>query len=315
MKPRFIAAVLITLTAFSVRRASAAEPAYTRTEDVVYGRKYGTALTLDVFTPRPANGAAVVMVMSGGWFSAHEMINPGVFKVFLDRGYTVFTVVHGSQPKFTIPEIMDDMHRAIRFIRHHAKDYAIQPDRLGISGGSAGGHLSLMIGTAGRKGDPKAKDPVDRESSRVQAVGCFFPPTDFLNYGRPGRTVFEALDEELSRFRAPFDFVELDPETHQFRLIREKDRRLQIARDISPVTHVTPDDPPILIIHGDADKLVPLQQAQVIVKVLKQNGVPARLVVKAGGGHGWQDWIADESLIADWLDRHLLEIKAASSPE
>ena len=154
---------------------------------MIYGRKFGTALTMDVFTPKQdANGLGVILVVSGGWFSSHEAIRPAFVTPLLERGYTVFAVVHGSQPKFTIPEILQDMNRAVRFIRYHAKDYGIDPDRIGIYGGSAGGHLSLMQGTAGDEGDPKAKDPVDRVSSRVQAVACFFPPTDFLNYGKPG---------------------------------------------------------------------------------------------------------------------------------
>ena len=169
----------------SIRAAD--DAAFTRTEDVVYGRKHGMALTMDVFTPKEhANGAAVVWMVSGGWFSAHEAINSGMIQEFLNRGYTVFAVVHGSQPKFTIPEVVADVNRAVRFIRFHAKDYKIDPDRLGVTGASAGGHLSLMLGTAGDAGDPNAKDPVNRVSSRVQAVACFFPPTDFLNYGKPG---------------------------------------------------------------------------------------------------------------------------------
>ena len=93
------------------------------------------------------------------------------------RGYTVFAVVHGSQPKYTIPEILLDMHRAVRFIRSHAEEYDVDPERIGITGGSAGGHLLLMQATAGDLGNSNAKDPVDRASSRVQAVACFFPPT------------------------------------------------------------------------------------------------------------------------------------------
>ena len=110
----------------------------------------------------------------------------GFLDELLKRGYTVFAVVHGSQPKYTIPEILEDINRAVRFIRHHAKDYRVDPDRLGIAGASAGGHLSLMQGTSGDLGNKGAKDPIDRESSRVQAVACYFPPTDFLNYGKPG---------------------------------------------------------------------------------------------------------------------------------
>ena len=113
----------------------------------------------------------------------------------LDRGYTVFAVVHGSQPRFTVPEIIQDMNRAVRFIRYHAKDYGIDKARIGISGAHRrAGHLSLMLGTAGSLGDPNAKDPVDRESSRVQAVACFFPPADLLNYGQAGKEMLHATD-------------------------------------------------------------------------------------------------------------------------
>src|SRR5262245_5018581 len=141
-------------------RAAEGSP-FTRTQDVVYGRKDGTALTMDVFTPKEkANGAAIVWVMSGGWYSSHDWINPGMPKPFLDRGYTVFAVVHGSQPRYTIPDAVADLQRSIRFIRHNAKRFKIDPDRIGITGGSAGGHLSLMMGAAEAKGNPKAKDAV-----------------------------------------------------------------------------------------------------------------------------------------------------------
>ena len=280
---------------------------FSRTQDVIYGHKYGTALTLDVFKPKEyRNGLGIIFVVSGGWYSSHEAINTDVLAEFLKRGYTVFPVVHGSQPKFTIPEIVEDMHRAVRYIRFHAKDYQIDPDRLGIVGGSAGGHLSLMIACAGASGDPNAKDPVDRDSSRVQAVGCYFPPTDFLNYGKSGRDFLQALEEELAPFRAPFDFQELDSKTHQFRLITDATRRLEIAKEISPITHVTPDDPPTLMLHGDADTLVAIQQSQLMQDALESVEVPVKLVVKPGQGHGWLDWIGDLAIIADWFDEHLL---------
>jgi acetyl esterase/lipase len=284
-------------------------PAYDRREDVIYGRKYGTALTMDVFTPRAnANGAGVIWVVSGGWFSAHEVINAGFIDELLRRGYTVFAVVHGSQPKYTIPEILPDMHRAVRFIRHHAKDYHVDPDRIGIAGGSAGGHLSLMQGTAGTPGDSGTKDPIDRESSRVQAVACFFPPTDFLNYGKPGEIALGC--GILKDFRAPFDFQEFSPARHEFEPITDVGKILEIGRQISPAYHVSPDDPPTLIIHGDADKLVPIQQAEVIIDKLKASRVEARLEVKKGQGHGWKDMNKDMKTIVDWFDGHLKEKKA-----
>ncbi len=305
--------ILITVLAGSMPGASRADdpPAYDRKEDVVYGRKYGSALTMDVFTPRAnANGAAVIWVVSGGWHSDHQWINAGSIDELLRRGYTVFAVVHGSEPRYTIPEVLQDMHRAVRFIRHHVKDYHIDPDRIGITGGSAGGHLSLMQGTAGTAGDSGAKDPIDRESSRVQAVACFYPPTDFLNYGKPGEIALGC--GILKDYRAPFDFQEYSPARHEFVPITDVGKVLEIGRQISPAYHVSSDDPPTLIIHGDADTLVPIQQAEIIVEKLKAAGVEARLVVKKGEGHGWKDLNKDLATIADWFDGHLKAKKATN---
>jgi acetyl esterase/lipase len=272
--------------------------------DVVYGRKYGMALTMDVFTPKAnANGAGVVWVVSGGWFSSHDAINPVFIRELLNRGYTVFAVVHGSQPRYTIPEIVKDMNRAVRFIRYHAKDYNIDSNRIGVTGGSAGGHLSLMLGTAADAGDTGAKDPVDQVSSRVQAVGCYYPPTDFLNYGKPGEIAIGC--GILQGFKPPFDFHVQDPNTNTFVRITDLSKILDLGRQISPFYHASSDDPPTLIIHGDADKLVPIQQAEIILDKLKAAGVETKLVVKKGAQHGWPDQLKDNAIIADWFDEHL----------
>ncbi len=120
---------------FAVATAVAQDAGFKSTEDVVYSRKFGTALPLDVFQPaKTNNGCAVVYMVSGGWFSRKEAINAGTYKAFLDRCYTVFAVVHGAQPKFTIPEISQDIHRAVRFIRINAAKWGVNPDKFGISG-------------------------------------------------------------------------------------------------------------------------------------------------------------------------------------
>jgi acetyl esterase/lipase len=281
------------------------EPAYDRRTDVIYGRKHGTALTMDVFTPRNhAKGIGVVVVISAGFFSSHEAINPVFIRPFTDRGYTVFAVVHGSQPRYTVPEIIQDLNRAVRFIRYHGKDYGTDPARIGIAGASAGGHLALMLGTAGVVGDAEARDPVDRESSRVQAVACFFPPTDFLNYGKPGNRKIHPTDHDPP-YRAAFDYRELDKQSRLWVPITDPERLTEIARQVSPVYHVTPDDPPTLIIHGDQDRLVPLQQSESIVQKLKEARVETKLVVKHGAGHGWLGLDKDLNEFVDWFDRHL----------
>jgi acetyl esterase/lipase len=96
-------------------KGTATEPTFNRKEDVIYGRKYGTALTMDVFTPQKnAKGVGVIIVVSGGFVSSHDPISPALVAPLTDRGYTVFTVVHGSQPRYTIPEIIQDMNRSAR---------------------------------------------------------------------------------------------------------------------------------------------------------------------------------------------------------
>ena len=308
MNSRLYAGLGLAMILLGTSVAATAEQQMIRTEDVIYGRKFGTALTLDVFAPqsthgKPGSGAAIVFVVSGGWFSSHESIQQDFLDEYLKRGYTVFAVVHGSQPKFTIPEVISDLNRAIRFVRSRAETYRIDPNRIGICGLSAGGHLSLMQGTAGGPGDPHAKDPVDRESSRVQAVACFFPPTDFLNYGKPGEIAIGR--GILKNFRAPFDFHEFDQSVNAFIPVTKEDRILEIGRSISPVNHVSKNSAPTLIIHGDADTLVPIQQAELIIEKLKVAGVPCELVPRRGLGHGWPELGSDFPILADWFDKHL----------
>ncbi len=268
-----------------------------RERDVIYGHKSGMALTMDVFQPDKPNGCAVVWVVSGGWFSAQEAIPPG-FPTLTDRGYTVFAVCHGSQPKFQIPDAMNDLHRAVRFIRHDATRWKIDANKIGVIGGSAGGHLSLVLATQGGKGDPNDKDEVNRESSAVQAVACFFPPTDFLNYGTNGHRVLG--DDVLAFVKAAFPKAETEAE------------KVKLGREISPYYFISSNQPPVLILHGDADKLVPIQQGEIFVKHSKEVGATAKLVVKPGAGHGWPDWLGDIKMFGDWFDEHLRGLKTAA---
>ena len=293
------------LTPFLLAAAAlAADPApFAVTDDVIYGRKFGVALTLDVYIPPKPNGKGVIFCVSGGWVSAKRPPNKALVGPILDRGYTVFAVVHGSQPRFAIPEIVEDMHRAVRFVRANAKKYNVDPDKLGITGASAGGHLSLMMGTTGKPGNPKATDPVDRESSKVAAVGCFFPPTDFLNYGKDGESAIG--DNVLAGFKPPFAFTEQNPVTRVFVPVVGEEKRRAIAKQISPAYHVTKDAAPALIVHGDADSLVPLQQAEKIAEAYKAAGVPCEVVVKPGANHGWPGIDKDVVTIADWFDKYL----------
>ena len=305
-------------------KPQAAEP-YVRQSDVIYGRLPGVALTMDVFTPKPdakvkANGAGVIWVVSGGWASAHESIDGKFFgkslaELFLqplvERGYTVFAVVHGSQPKYTITEIIPQLNRAVRFIRTNAKDYGVDPNRLGIVGASAGGHLSLMQGISPQPPNEKSPDPIDRASSNVQAVAAFVPPTDFLNYGNPG---VNALGQgPLGWLKAPFDFHEAKMIPSTFangqqviyeRIIAPKQLE-DIARAISPIYHVDKDDAPVLILHGEVDRLVPVQQAKSLKAKLDEAKVPNELIVREKADHAWPEMGEDVQKVANWFDKHL----------
>lgn len=295
----------------SISTASATKPAapeYDRTRDVIYGRSWGTSLTMDVLTPKEKpNGLGLVLAVSGGWFSSPDLITPPYIELFcgefLRRGYTIFAVCHGSNPKFTIPEAVADMNRSVRFIRAHAVDYKIDPDNIGIFGASAGGHLSLMLGCANAPEKTDGNDPIEKVSSRVQCVACFYPPTDFLNYGGDG--IIDLEKGVLAPFRAAFDFHELDEKSKRMLPVTNARRIVDIYRAISPLHHVDKTDPPVLIIHGDKDFLVPIQQATTIVEKLTAAGVEAKLVTRAGQAHGWADLQPDLVEMADFFDAHL----------
>ncbi|MDB5392271.1 MAG: hypothetical protein JWM11_7917 [Planctomycetaceae bacterium] len=272
-------------------------------DDVIYGRKSDLALTLDVFTPARQNGVAIVHLANGGWHKAHG--EPGNFGELLKRGYTVFRVVIAGEPKFTILEQAADVARAVRFIRFHAQTYHIDPHRIGIEGASSGGHMSLLHAMSGAEGDPQAKDPIDRMPSRVQAAAVFFPLTDLLNYGAPDAVQGGDLGK-LTYHRASFDFTEFDPQTRSFVKVHDKARRLELLKQASPITYVTQASPPTLLIHGDKDDVVPLQQSEVLAAKLKAAGVTVKLVVQPDGGHPWPNfWQVDGPKLADWFDEHL----------
>src|SRR5262245_61344896 len=151
------ALILIVCAAAHVK----AQPPLEIIPDVVYGHKDGLALTFDVLKPKAnANGAAVIFMVSGGWVSPYNTPQQTAtrFKELLEKGFTVIAVRHGGSPKYLIPEIVSDVRRAVRFIRHNSKQWGVDPNRLGVFGGSAGGHLALMLGTASDNGDPDAKE-------------------------------------------------------------------------------------------------------------------------------------------------------------
>ena len=268
-------------------------PRYDRVNGVGYGQRRGRNLELDVVRPANANGFGVVLLVSGGWKSSTPgSFQPWMVAPLLRRGYTVFAIYHISQPSATVMEIVEDVNRAVRFVRHHARDYGVDPQRLGVTGGSAGGHLSLMLATRGGPGPADAADPVDRESSAVQAVAVFYPVADLLNLG--------SSTENLGDGGPPKSFVKaFGPQSTNLAVWKV------IGHDVSPIYFVRSNLPPILIFHGDTDTLVPLDQSQRFQAEAQKLGCQVKLVIHHGGRHGWWSMILDLRRFADWFDRYL----------
>lgn len=251
------------------------------TPNVVYGHKDGMALFYDVFQPAgDANGAGILFMVSGGWFSVWSEPSSRLtgFQSMLDAGYTVFAVHHGSAPRFKVPEAYEDVSRAVRHVRANAASWSIDPERLGVTGGSAGGHLSLMLGLNADEGDPEARDPILHHSNAVAAVVAYFPPVD------------------LRRMTGPNDrFPALDfPNEH--------------AAGISPLLLADPQDPPVLLIHGDADELVNISHSINMFAELQRQGVKSDFITLPGAAHGFRGADAQRAAQArvDWFNQHLL---------
>ena len=281
---------------------------YTKNE-TIYGRKDGMALTMTVLTPKKkVNGKAIIYVLSGNWISSERMLDAFSERtgLYIDAGYTLFGVMVGCQPRYAIPDEIEDLKRAVRFVRYHAADYKIDPDRIGITGSSSGGHLSLMIATSDNVVNPKSKDPVDKVSSRVQAAAVFYPPTDFLNYGKAN--TFSQVSQAGLAFMGlagAFDFKVFSDSTRTYVSITDMEKKREIAKEISPITHVSSDDPPVLIIHGNKDFVVPMQQSESIIAKFKEMKVPCHFIMREGGAHGWPNRDVEEKNFIDWFDKYL----------
>lgn len=263
-----------------------------RIQDIIYHKTEGVALTMDVFIPEKPNGVGVIKIVSGGWKSTHEKVTDDYSKPYTDHGYTVFAVVHGSQPRYKVRDIMGFMHRAVRYIRFHADRWNIDPDRIGVTGASAGGHLSLILATKGGLGDPEAEDPIDRASSEVQAAAVFYPPTDYRNWAEPGDMAVGVGKQ--ARWQPAFG-----PES------QTSEGGEELGHAMSSIYHIKADTAPVFIIHGDLDPIVPLFQSESFGKKAKRFGVPFQLVVKKGAKHGWKNRIDDELQFVAWFQEHL----------
>jgi acetyl esterase/lipase len=257
--------------------------------DVEYARVGDRALHLDLYLPaRRADdppAPLVLWVHGGAWVQGSKTSCP--LRGFVAQGYAVASVGYRLATEAPFPAQLDDLRAAMRFLRRKAKDHALDPERVAAVGASAGGHLVALLATAG-EGECSPDDP----SCRPQAVVDFFGPSDL---------------EDLAGFASrsgiptPVDVLLGGP-------LRENGEK---AAQASPVTHVSADDPPFLILHGDRDWLVPLRQSRLLEKALKDAGVEATLHVVAGAGHGRLRSAEADAAVAAFLEKHLKGVKDA----
>jgi acetyl esterase/lipase len=299
--------VVIGLMAFAGIAAAQGELPFDQKMNVVYAEEQGVGLVMDVFTPtgkgllpvyKPSEngkGLGIIDIVSGAWSSDRGKIEDHkqakVYHILCARGYTVFGIRPGSSSLFTGTEMLRNINKGIRYVKEHAAEYGVDPERLGVTGASAGGHLACLAVVKAEDGDPNAQDPLRRQSTRVKAAGIFFPPTDFLNWGATGK------EASVEKYGDLFFKCGLTGHSHEEVLDAEK--------AISPVYHINGKTPPFIFFHGDADPMVPLQQSETMVAALKAAGNAAELVVKAGGGHPWLTIPEEVIRLADWFDQQL----------
>jgi acetyl esterase/lipase len=286
-KERFLLTVVL-VPALLASAAGAGDGKAGIEPDVVYGHKDGLALTMDVYRPESQpNGAAILFMVSGGWYSRWappEQIQP-LFQPYLDAGYTMFSVRHGSSPRYSIPEAVADVRRAVRFARRNAERFRVDPERLGVLGMSAGGHLALMLATSADDGNTESEDELERVPSRVAAVAALVPPTDL-------RVMVWDAPDSLPVYRKfpALDLPLKDAEAH------------------SPLLQVTNDDAPALVIVGGKDELVPPKHGHWIDAAFTEHGVRHKLIVFPDAGHGLEGEETRATIVREaigWFDQHL----------
>jgi acetyl esterase/lipase len=234
----------------------------TADRDVAYGTH--ERQKLDVYVPKGDGPFPLILwVHGGGWEGGSKDSAVPVVNM-LARGYAVASTNYRLSRHAAFPAQIHDVKGAVRYLRANAKKYKIDGDRIGVAGGSAGGHLVALLGTSGDvkelEGDVGPKDV----SSRVQCVIDFFGPTDLLKLSPAN-----AKENPVTRLLG-------GPTTE----------KRELAVSANPITYVSKDDPPFLIVHGDKDPVVPLSQSELLYEALKKAGVDATLKVVPEAGHG-----------------------------
>ena len=272
-------------------------------KNIVFGMYSGLALLMDIHHPAQSNGYALIVVPGSGWTSKQTydaapltaLVSSVRFFVpkFLDAGYTLFVVNHRNGPRFHYPAAVEDVQRAVRFIRYNSGAYGIDPHRIGAVGYSSGAHLAALLGVLDATEDADDPDPVNRASARVQCVVAAATPADPARYRSPEWALF--MGQLVARAGASPDPISV-----------------KAYRAASPVTHVTSSSAPMMLLHGDADAIVPFAMAETLREAMEKAGADVKLIRLPGGSHdfageldGRPDWPDFFSEAVTWMDRHL----------
>jgi acetyl esterase/lipase len=265
----------------------------------------GLALLMDVHYPEKSNGYGVILVNGSGWLAPLGYDDVGLkergglsawLPPMMRGGYTVFSINHRAAPRFHYPTAVEDVQRAVRFVRHHSKQYGISPSRLGAMGHSSGGHLIGLVAMLGAGGIPDDPDPVNHEPATIECLVLRSAATDLR---RPDVSV--AL------------FMNFDP---------SDTANQKVLAAASPIMNVSRNAPPVLLLHGDSDKIVSVQQSVAMEAALRGANVPVKLVRVVGGGHAVNFGTADmphaqfpEVLreMVRWLDQYLSATPGSSA--
>lgn len=268
-------------------------------KDVAYSKDGNKAHKLDILRlkQQPKDPMPVLVFIHGGGFTGGDKaVGYSFIRRFAQRGYFCATINYRSAREKTFPAQLQDCKCAIRFLRAHAKQYNLDPDHIGVWGGSAGGNLVAMLGvTHGIKefeGDGGWQD----QSSRVQAVVEYYGMTDFL-----------AINEMVKQGKATKRFMARDGKTSISNLlgIEKWWEHPDLCRKASPTTYCTKDDAPFYIFHGDQDPLTNHEQGMLLNEKLRAAGVQSDFYLVKGGKHGWGRRSDVDDKVDAFLDRHL----------
>jgi acetyl esterase/lipase len=259
--------------------------------DVEYGTGGGRPLKMHILRPKtlPAGPMPILVWIHGGaWLGGNK--DGGIFQLipFVQRGCFCATIEYRLSQEAKFPAQIEDCKCAIRFLRAKAKEYRLDPDRIGVWGSSAGGHLVAMLGVTGGVKELEGKGGWPDFSSRVNAVCDWFGPSDFSK-----------MADAPSRINRHL------PTCPEALLIGGSlQENKEKAAKASPVTYVTKEAPPFLIMHGDQDDVVPYNQSELLYEALKKAGVEVTFHPVKGAGHGFGG-PEIMKMVSEFFEKHL----------